>query len=205
MVIDAIIRLWYFCVEDAMKVLGIMGSPRIKGNTDLLLDQALKGAKSQGAEVEKIIVDKLNIAPCKEHYGCLKDGNCVIRDDMDEVYPKLLEADRIIVASPIFFYGLSSQIKALIDRCQALWARKYVLKQDLPDSGRKGAFIAVGATKGKRLFDGSKLTVQYFFKAINISYVDELLIQGVDKKGEIKGHPIVLSDAFELGRRLVQA
>lgn len=188
-----------------MKVLGIMGSPRIKGNTDLLLDQALKGAKSQGAEVEKIIVDKLNIAPCKEYYGCLKDGNCVIRDDMDKVYPKLLDADRIIVASPIFFYGPSSQIKALIDRCQAVWARKYVLRQDLPDSGRKGAFIAVGATKGKRLFDGSKLTVQYFFKAVNVSYVDELLIQGVDKKGEIKGHPTVLSDAFELGRRLVQA
>ena len=100
-----------------MKVLGIMGSPRIKGNTDLLLDEALKGAQSQGAEVEKIVVDKLKIAPCREYYGCLRDGNCVIRDDMDDIYPKLLEADGIIVASPIFFYGLTAQLKALIDRC----------------------------------------------------------------------------------------
>jgi len=155
-----------------------MGSPRIKGNTDLLLDEALRGAQSQGAEVERIIVDKLNIAPCREYYGCLKDGNCVIRDEMDDIYPKLL--------------------------CQALWARKYVLKQNLPDSERKGAFIAVGATRGKQLFDGSILTVKYLFQSIGVNYVDELLVRGVDKKGEIKEHPTALSDAFELGIRLAQ-
>jgi multimeric flavodoxin WrbA len=187
-----------------MRVLGIMGSPRIKGNTDLLLDEALKGAQSQGAEVEKIIVDELKIAPCREYYGCLKDGNCVIRDDMADIYPKLLEADVIIVASPMFFYGLTSQVKALIDRCQALWARKYILKQSPPDSARKGAFIGVGATKGKRLFDGAILTLKYFFPSIGVKYVDELLVRGVEKRGEIKEHPTALSDAFELGRRLTQ-
>ena len=105
-----------------MKVLGILGSPRIKGNTDLLLDEALRGAEVCNVEVEKLAVDGLNISPCKEYYGCLNDGNCVIRDDMDLVYPKLLEADRLIVASPIFFYGITAQLKALIDRCQATWA-----------------------------------------------------------------------------------
>jgi multimeric flavodoxin WrbA len=188
-----------------LKVLGIMGSPRIKGNTDLLLEEALKGAKSQGAEVEKIVVDKLEIAPCKEYLGCFKDGNCVIRDDMDDIYPKLLEADVVIIASPMFFYGVSSQAKALIDRCQALWARNHILKQSLPNGGRKGAFIAVGATKGKRLFEGAILTVKYFFEAIGVEYADELLIRGVDARGEIKEHPIALSDAFELGKRVVQA
>jgi multimeric flavodoxin WrbA len=185
-----------------LKVLGIMGSPRIKGNTELLLDEALKGAQSQQAEVEKIVVDKLRIAPCREYYGCLRDGNCVIRDDMDEVYPKLLDADAIIVASPIFFYSVSAQLKALIDRCQALWARKYVLKSlDVPL--RKGAFIAVGATRGERLFEGPVLTIKYFFKAINAEYTDELLIRGVDKRGEIKEHPDALASARELGKRLV--
>ena len=187
-----------------MRILGIMGSPRIKGNTDLLLDETLKGAQGQGAEVEKLLVDRLNIAPCREYYGCLKDGNCVIRDDMDDIYPRLLEADGVVVASPIFFYGLTGQVKALIDRCQALWARKYVLKQSPPNSARKGAFIGVGATRGERLFDGSILTVQYFFKAIGVRYVDELLVRGVDRRGEIKEHPTALSDAFELGRRLAQ-
>ena len=188
----------------ALKVLGIMGSPRIKGNTDLLLEEALKGAKSQGADVEKIIVDKLKIAPCKEYLGCFKDGNCVIRDDMDAIYPKLLEADVVIIASPVFFYGITSQAKALIDRCQALWARKHILKQTLPDGGRKGAFIAVGATQGKRLFEGVILTVKYFFEAIGVRYADDLLVRGVDVRGEIRQHPTALADAFELGKRLVR-
>jgi len=187
-----------------LKVLGIMGSPRIKGNTDLLLDEALKGAQSQGSEVEKIIVDRIKIAPCREYYSCLRDGNCAIRDDMDGIYPKLLEADGVIVASPMFFYGLTSQLKALIDRCQALWTRRYILKQESPDAARKGAFIAVGATKGQKLFDGSILTVKYFFQAIGVEYAAELLVRGVDKKGEIREHPTALSDAFELGRRLAQ-
>lgn len=187
-----------------MKVLGIMGSPRMRGNTDLLLDQALEGAKSRGAEVEKILVDKLNITPCREYYTCTKDGNCVIRDDVDNIYPELLSDDAIIVASPMFFYALTAQVKALIDRAQALWARKYILKQDLSRSGRRGAFIGVGATRGENLFTGSVLTVKYFFKAIGVDYVDELLVRGVDKKGEIKEHPTALADAFDLGRRLAQ-
>ena len=187
-----------------MKALGIMGSPRVGGNTDALLDEALRGAESLGAQTEKIIVDRLNINPCREYYGCLRDGNCVIRDDMDGIYPKLLEADIVVIASPMFFYSLSAQVKALIDRCQALWARKYVLKQSPPDSERKGAFIAVGATKGKQLFDGSILIVKYFFQAIGVTYVDELLVRNVDKRGEIKEHPAALADAFELGKRLAR-
>lgn len=176
----------------------------MKGNTALLLDEALKGARSNGAMIEQIIVDKLNIQPCREYYGCEKDGYCVIKDDMNNIYQKLLEADRVILASPMFFYGLTSQVKTLIDRCQALWVRKYVLKQQPPDGSRKGAFIAVGATKGKNLFDGSILTVKYFFEAIGVKYADELLIRGVDKKGEIKQHSDALSQAFELGKRLAE-
>jgi multimeric flavodoxin WrbA len=184
-----------------LKVLGIMGSPRIRGNSDLLLDEALKGAASRGAEVEKIVADKLTIGPCKEYYACLKDGRCVIKDDMDAVYQKILDADAIIVATPIFFYAVSAQVMALISRCQALWARKYVLKNlDIPQ--KKGALIAVGATRGAKLFDGPKLTISYFFKAINAAYNEELLVRGVDKRGEIKDHPTALADAFELGRRL---
>ena len=184
-----------------MKVLGIMGSPRIKGNTDLLLDEALKGAQSRGAEVEKLTVSNLKIAPCREIYACLNDGNCVIKDDMADIYPRISAADAVIVASPIFFYTVSAQIMALISRCQAFWARKYVLKMDIPL--KKGAFIAVGATKGVKLFDGPKLTVKYFFQAINAEYKEELLVRGVDKKGEIKDHPTALADAYELGKKLV--
>ncbi len=186
-----------------MKVLGIMGSPRVKGNTDLLVDEALKGAQSEHAETEKIVIDKLKITPCREYYGCFKDGNCVIRDDMDALYPKLLEADGIIIASPIFFYGVTAQLKALIDRSQALWARRNVL-HNLPAKPRKGVFIGVGATRGPRLFDGALLTVKYFFKAFDVAYTGELLVRGVDERGEVKTHPEALSQAFALGKKLAQ-
>lgn len=184
-----------------MKVLGIMSSPRIGGNTDLLLDATLNGAQSRGAGVEKINIDSLRIAPCREIYACLKDGKCAIKDDMDALYDKLVNADAVIVATPVFFYTVSAQLAALISRCQALWSRRYVLNMYIP--AKKGAFIAVGATRGARLFDGPKLTIRYFFKAINAEYTEELLIRGIDKKGEIIEHPTALKDAYELGKRLV--
>jgi len=188
-----------------MKVLGIMGSPRRQSNTEILLDKALEGAREAGAEVEKVLVSKLKISPCLEIYACLKDGNCAIKDDMQLLYEKLLEADHIIFASPIFFYGITSQAKAIVDRCQALWVRKHVLSMGKEDKRvRKGVFISVGATRGKKLFDGAVLTVKYFFDAIGVKYSGDLLVRGIDNKGQIREHPTVLEDAFHLGQELVR-
>jgi multimeric flavodoxin WrbA len=121
---------------------------------------------------------------------------------MDSLYAKIIAADVVIIASPIFFYTVSPQLIALISRCQALWSRKYVLK-NLNIPVKRGAFIAVGATRGAKLFDGPRLTLRYFFQAINAEYKEELLIRGVDKKGEIRDHPDFLTNAYELGKKLV--
>jgi len=188
-----------------MKVLGIVGSPRRHGNTEILLDKALEGAREAGAEVEKVLVSNLKISPCLEIYACFKDGNCIIKDDMQMLYRKLLEADHVIFASPIFFYGVTSQAKAVIDRCQALWARRHVLGMGKDDKrARRGVFISVGATRGEKLFDGAVLTVKYFFDAIGVKYSGDLLIRGIDNKGQIKEHPTALEDAFRLGQDLVR-
>lgn len=188
-----------------MKVLGIMSSPRRQSNTEILLDKALEGAREAGAEVEKVLVSKLKISPCLEIYACRKDGNCAIKDDMQSLYKKLLEADHIIFASPIFFYGVTSQAKAIIDRCQALWVRRHVLGMGKEDKReRRGVFISVGATRGKKLFDGAVLTVKYFFDAIGVKYSGDLLVRGIDNKGQIGEHPAVLEDAFRLGQELVR-
>jgi multimeric flavodoxin WrbA len=188
-----------------MKVLGIMGSPRRQGNTDILLDKALEGAVEAGAEVEKVLVSKLKISPCLEIYACLKDGNCSIKDDMQLLYKKLLEADHIIFASPVFFYGITSQAKAIVDRCQALWIRRYVLDMGGEDEReRRGVFISVGATRGKKLFDGAVLTVKYFFDAVGVKYSGDLLVRGIDNKGQIEENPAALEDAFRLGQELVR-
>jgi multimeric flavodoxin WrbA len=188
-----------------MKVLGIMGSPRRQSNTEILLDKALEGAVEAGAEVEKVLVSKLKISPCLEIYACRKDGNCAIKDDMQALYEKLLEADHIIFASPIFFYGITSQAKAMIDRCQALWVRRHVLGMGKEDKRvRRGVFISVGATRGTKLFDGAVLTVKYFFDAIGVKYSGDLLVRGIDNKGQIREHPTALQDAFRLGQELVR-
>jgi len=182
-----------------------MGSPRRQSNTDILLDKALEGAREAGAEVEKVPVSKLKISPCLEIYACLKDGNCPIKDDMQLLYRKLLEAEHIIFASPIFFYSITSQAKAIVDRWQALWVRKHVLGMGGEDKReRRGVFISVGATRGEKLFDGAVLTVKYFFDAINVGYSGDLLVRGIDDRGQIAEHPATLEDAFRLGQKLVR-
>ncbi len=190
-----------------MKVLGIAASPRRGGNTDLLLEQALAGARSAGAETETIEVGRLNISPCRHCDGCLKEGKCVIDDDMQSVYPKLREADRIIIASPMFFMGLTAQAKALIDRCQALWAIKYELKQKLAlNSGgeRKGLFLSVGGTGFKNNFDSARPILKSWFAVIDVKFTGELTYAKVDKKGAVKEHPTALQDAFEAGKKLIE-
>ena len=187
-----------------MKVLGILGSPRREGNTEILLDEALRGASDHGGLCEKIILRDLKITPCLEIYKCAEDGVCAIQDEMQGLFPKIIQAERLLLASPIFFYSVPALAKAMIDRCQSLWAKKYILKLPVsPIADRKGVFISVAATRGKKLFDGVRLTVQYFFDAIDVAYSDELFVRGADEKGEVRDQPEALKAAYELGRRLV--
>jgi len=189
-----------------VRVLGIFGSPRKGGNTERLLEEALKGAEQAGARVDRLRLADLNISPCRECHGCDLTGQCIIQDDMLNVFPKLLEADILILASPIFFYGITAWAKALVDRSQSLWVKKYLLKElSLSKEGRKrkGFFISVGATQGQRLFEGSILTVKYFFDAIHADYAGELVFRGLDAKGDILKQPEALQKAFEAGRKLV--
>ena len=193
-------------MRETVRVLGLFGSPRRGGNTEILLEEVLRGAEKEGAKVERLYLSDFTITPCKECHGCDETGNCIILDDMEKIYPKLLEADVVILASPIFFYGVTAWTKALIDRSQALWVRKYLLKKpSLGKEGkkRKGFFISLGATKGQKVFEGSILTVKYFFDVLNADYAGDLLFRGVEAKGDILKHPEALQQAFEAGRRLV--
>jgi multimeric flavodoxin WrbA len=192
--------------ELEMKILGIYGSPRKGGNTDILLDEALSAARAAGADVSSIRCCDLKFAGCVECGGCDKTGKCVVDDDMQKVYPKLYEADAIILASPIFFYGITSHAKALIDRCQAAWCKRMLDKtpeeRRVLDSG-KGYLICVGATKGKNLFEGAQLVAKYFYDALDMSYEGGVFINKVEGKGAIRNHADALKQASELGKRVV--
>jgi len=188
-----------------MKTVGVYGSPRKGGNTDALLDSALKGVQSKGGGIEKIYVRDLKISGCRSCYGCEKTGICIVKDDMQEIYPLLDEADAVILASPIFFYGVTSQIKSLIDRGQAMWARKRLNKKNVKDGSLikgKGYLIAVGATKGKNLFECATLVAKYFFDALDMRYEDGLFFRGMESIDAAKKNPEALQQAYEFGKNI---
>jgi multimeric flavodoxin WrbA len=189
-----------------VKILGIGGSPRRKGNTDLLLDQALAGAAAAGAETEKVLLNRLKIRPCQECGSCNETGICRFEDDMQGLYDKLAALDGLILASPIFFMGLSAQTKTMVDRCQALWARKYLLGRPVAERGQRrlGLFIAVGATDRPFTFRPSITMVKAFFATLEVAYHAELLYPATDHKGQILDHPTAMQDAFQAGERLVR-
>ncbi|MBW2622828.1 MAG: flavodoxin family protein [Deltaproteobacteria bacterium] len=190
---------------DFTPVLALQGSPRRKGNTDLLLAETLSAVEARGIEAEKVDLRGLNISPCLEIYQCLKNGECPIKDDMTDLYGKLTSARVIILASPIFFYGPSAQMKAVIDRCQALWRRRYVLKQGRPgDSLRKGYVISVAATKGRKLFDGLLLTFSSFFDVLHMKIDGQILIRGADQAGEVLQNQDAITRARSMGNDIAQ-
>ena len=178
-------------------------SPREKGNSEILLDEFLRGAREAGANVKTVYCRDLEVQGCVECGGCDDTGECVLSDDMNDLYPDLIAAERIVVAGSIFFYGLPAQGKAIVDRSQALWSRVR-LDPDLKRPQGRGFFLGVGATKGKNLFDGAILCVKYFMDAIGLPLdMDVLTYRQVEAKGAIKNHPTALREAFEAGKAFV--
>ncbi len=166
----------------------------------------MRGAANKGAKVKTIILNDLKITPCQHCDACLKKGKCRIDDDMQMVYRELEQADRVVIASPIHFMTVSAQTKAMIDRCQALWARKYILK--VPPLGtsqreKKGLFVSVGGRNVANLFEPALVTVRALFNTLNIRYAGALVFPGVDEKGVITEYPDALQQAFVAGQKLV--
>ena len=189
-------------------IIAIYGSPRRKGNTVLLLKKAVEGALEAGAEVEEIMLRDLKMSPCLEIYGCKKNGRCVIQDDFQGVYDRLLACQGLMLASPIFFYTVSAHTKILMERFQSLWVKKYWIDKrpfGEREFSKKGLFISVGATKGKRLFEGTLLTVRYFFEVLDMELWRSLLYRSLDFEGDVLKYPAYLEEAYNAGKEFVQS
>ncbi|MFW6011771.1 MAG: flavodoxin family protein [Desulfosalsimonas sp.] len=187
------------------KIVAIYGSPRRKGNTARLLAEAVAGARQNGARVEEIVLRDLKISPCLEIYGCRQDGECTLKDDFQAVRDAVLSARGLMLATPIFFYTVSSHVKMFMDRCQSLWVKKYWIEGSafgLREPMRKGLLISAGATKGKRLFEGTLLSMKYFFDVFDAQLWDSLLYRGLDFEGDVLEFPEYLAEARRAGYRL---
>jgi len=170
------------------------------------VQKALAGAESAGATVELIALRDLEIAPCQECNACLSSGECPLDDDFPKVLEKLLACDCLIMAVPIFFMSLTADAKALIERCQCLWACKYVLRQPLfPDRqrDRRAMLISVAGTKSEQMFECVTLTLKYWLDVLEIKHVSSLFVNQIDARGDILKHPSALDEAFRLGQELV--
>lgn len=188
------------------KVLAIMGSPREMGNSKIIVEQILKGIRSETGDVEitRISLRNVQIHPCIACDGCHHKAGCIIKDDMQKLYPAFDQADLVIVASPIYFNSVSAQLKSLIDRCQAIWASKYILKKPMIDRDkyRLGVFIATAGTpEDIAEFEPSKRVMDLFFKAINTTYSHNFLISNTDSS-PVNSRDEVLKDAHQLGIEL---
>jgi NAD(P)H-dependent FMN reductase len=194
-------------VSETLRVLGLAGSPRRQGNTEILLDQFLSGAQGAGSEVHKVWVPGLEIAGCVSCGGCSKDGVCVVQDSFQAINQRLIESDVLVVASPLFFWNVPAELKALIDRGQSQWSRKFLVKEPLAPtaaghSTRRGVFICVGADP-RAFLEGAMWTVRSFFRVYETAYWGELYFSEIGTRGAIREHPTAMQDAKRLGERAV--
>lgn len=187
-----------------MVIIAFNGSPRPGGNTELLLNEAVTALRSAGHEVREFKLNLLNIKPCQDCGGCVETGLCIHSDDMSGIYNAIREAERVILASPIFFYSVSAQAKIMIDRCQSFWCEKYRLKKSIPagPEGRKGLLLLVGGMKKEDGRLNAEAVARGFFRTISVPEHETLFFGGVDAKGDAEKHPTALGEVREAAKRL---
>ena len=173
----------------------IVGSPRKNGNTELLADAFIQGARSAGNTVETISVIGKQIGGCLGCNACYRDAQhrCVLHDDMEDCYQRLSEADVIVIATPIYFYGVSSQLKSLIDRLHNPIRNTFKVK--------KLGLLAVCADDREAVFDSVSVMYRSVLSYFSLADGGIVTVRGVSEKGDIKSHP-KLQAAQEMGRTI---
>lgn len=186
-----------------INVLAIYGSHRRGQNSDILVDKLLEGIGSDEARVERIYASSKEIKSCTACEGCYKLGRCVIKDEMQQVYKAFDNADIVIAASPVYFYTVTSDIKKLIDRCQAVWASKYKTENSIVSKKHRIGHIicTAGEREDRSYFDCTVKVFELFYKCINTELIGSLLISDVDAF-HVKDRADIQMKAYEAGCRL---
>ncbi|MBU4304156.1 MAG: flavodoxin family protein [Candidatus Omnitrophica bacterium] len=185
-----------------ISLIGILGSPRLGGNCDILLEKALEGAAAAGAFTEKIVLNNLSFVPCQACESVRDDGYCAIEDDFQCVHEKILEADALLVACPIYFGSISAQTKMMIDRFHCYWRARNIVGSIPAGTAKRGGFICVQAGERKDFFNNAAFVMKNFFATVGAEYGEELLCANLEEKGKVSELPALLHKAFSLGQRL---
>ncbi len=187
-------------------LLAVASSPRRGGNSEILLTEFCRAAEDLGWQVELIKVNALKMRPCQACDACAKDGRCILQDDMQAVYPKLIASDALVIASPITFGSVNAQLKMFIDRFQCWWQAKYNLEKPFipEEANRKGFFICVGALKRKEYCENAIQIIRVFFHNINHKLAETLCFRGYDEPGAVQKGPEVLTQAYVAGKGFIE-
>jgi len=184
--------------KSIMKILGVIGSPRRNGNTHILVSRILEGAEQEGAIVDTIFLDDLSIRECDGCHVCWKGRECSKNDDMNNIYPKIMEADAIVFGTPVYWYGPTALMKAFIDRFVY-----FNCPENRAKIKGKSAVIAIPYEEENP--ETAAPVVDFFercFRYLEINLVGQIIAPGVTRRGEILEKTERLEEAFELGRRL---
>ncbi len=188
------------------RIIALLGSPLLSGNSAKLLDEAIRGARDAGCDVEKIAVTTLEFQACREIFYCREHEACAMKDDMTKMYDKFREIDGIIVASPVMTMGIPGRLKSFMDRFQVYFMAKYMRgKPMVPEEKRKsrlGLYLGISGMNVPYVFDGAKLTVQAFFHIIDVKYWDDLLIRDMDTIQDLGTRPELLEEAYRKGNEM---
>ncbi|ACV62949.1 NADPH-dependent FMN reductase [Desulfofarcimen acetoxidans DSM 771] len=193
--------------ENKRKCLAVACSPRKNGNTAILAKQALKGAAEAGAETELIYLVDYKFSPCRACGGCNKNGRCVVKDEVMQIYDKVLSAESIILAAPIFSMGICAQAKNFIDRAQQFWATKFLLQRNVIENeekrkARRGIYLSAAGTNFPDVFDGAVQVAKYFFSMLEIKLLGSHCYPKIDLPGDVNNYPEILQEVFVAGKML---
>lgn len=185
------------------KIVALMGSPRKGKNTDIILNSLLKGINKKDYSVHKIYLAEKNLKCCTACDSCKRDGQCILEDDMREIYDLFDEGDVFILASPLYFNSVSSLTKIVIDRCQRYWSLKCSLNKIYRKYKKRiGIFLSVGGADFEHdQFQACIKTIDLFFKSIDVKYVGNYLVSGTDKKA-IWNRKDLLEEVQDIGRNI---
>ena len=195
--------------KNKISILLVYGSPRRNGNTDELMNKFEEGLHQNeqiirsSLSIEKIFVSSLKFSPCIECRHCSIDGECALKDEMQEVYNKLDSCDFLAVSSPVFFTSVSGYLKSFIDRCQKFWALKYELKKEAVHKERNGIFIGTAGSASDTIFECPKKVIRALFDVLYVRYDKDFLYKNIDFKGDISKIPEALKEVFEYGMDLI--
>jgi len=183
-------------------ILAVAASARRHGNSDTLLEAALGVFRERGDRVQVVYPKKLTISPCLSCNACFKTGACIQHDEMGPLYDRFLEADRIVVAAPIYFTNVPGHFKVMIDRFQCFYARTYLLNDPPRPRGLAMALI-VGAMDRRRYYEATATVIKSWLAHVNVRTPIVRYYMRLDGPRDVLEHPEMLEDAREAARELV--